>query len=229
MATTGLLALGLACSITAGVVVPPDPTPEALTVAPPVAQAEPEPAKGKSMLGWGIFGVAFGIFNIGYGIPLTIFQPGDAVGVGMIPVGFGVGFIALGAVGIHYSKQRRAAWRAWAEAHPQQAELARNRRAPRDGVPELVVGGVLTGVGLATTIPMALILSIEPTDAPTFAYALAIMGGSSIVCGTALVVAGGFANQRLGRARRDLDARLQLAPVPWATPHGAGLGIAGRF
>jgi hypothetical protein len=207
------------------------------TVAPPpdpVAQTAPEPPMGNNMFGFGIFGVTLGILNIGYGVPLLVEAPGDAVGLGLIPIGFGAGFIALGAVGIHYGKQRRAVWRAWAAANPEKAELARKR--PSNGVPQLIVGSVMTGAGVATIIPMASILSTEARarepigdGPPDFAYALTVMGISSVICGTGLLISGGLDRARFRESRRGSAARLRVVPVPWGTPHGAGLGLVGRF
>src|SRR5690348_15178147 len=88
--------------------------------SPPAVQPEPpspEPPTGKPMFGWGVFGVAFGIANIGYGIPLTILGFGDATAESSIPIAFGAAFVVLGSLGIHYGKRRRAAWQAWADAN----------------------------------------------------------------------------------------------------------------
>jgi hypothetical protein len=45
--------------------------------------------------------------------------------LGLIPIGFGVSFVALGAVGIHYGKQRHTVRRAWRDADPHQVALIR--------------------------------------------------------------------------------------------------------
>jgi hypothetical protein len=186
---------------------PPIDQRERLKVGPPV----------------GIFGVAFGIFNIGYGIPLSITGPGDAYFSGSIPIAFGASFIALGAVGIHVGKRRGAAWQAWKDdptTPPQVREKIRRQVPPH--VPWLIAGGVTTPVGLATVGLMIPILADPILNTPHFAYGLTAWGAASVAAGVAMLTVGGLKSRR--RA-----THVVLVPTSWANRDGFGFGVAGRF
>ena len=211
-------------------------------LAPPLAHAKveqserpppPQPPTGKGLVGLGAFGIAFGIFNVGYGIPLSITCPGDACFSGSIPIAFGGSFIVLGALGVHYGRKRRATWKQWATRYPEAALLPRQRNTNRPGVPLIVAGTTSTLAAAATMIPMAIIID-ETGPAPgrkrytpTFAYAGATFGAASMAIGLSLLTVGAV---RLKRSRRaDSSARVELTPVPWMRPDGGGLGVVGRF
>jgi hypothetical protein len=185
---------------------------------------QPEPPRGRKLYAAGIFGVAFGIFNIGYGIPLSITGPGDAYFSGAIPIAFGASFIALGAVGIHVGKRRRAAWQAWTDdpTTPAQVRETTRHRAPPH-VPWLVVGGITTPVGLATVGLMIPILADPILNTPHFAYGLTAWGAASVAAGVAMLTVGGL------KSRRRIAHDFALVPTSWANRDGFGFGVAGRF
>lgn len=174
----------------------------------------PEPPKGKAMYGWGVFGVTFGIVNIGYGIPLSIEGPGDAFFSGAVPMAFGAGFVVLGSLGVHYGKRRKAAWYAWAGQ-----EMPR----PRPGVPALIAGGTSTGIGIATLIPALYVLPWQELGGKIAAG----IGGAAFLAGATLLTVGAFRLTMHRETRRPVS-RLQLAPTPWIGAQ-IGLGVAGRF
>jgi hypothetical protein len=201
---------------------------EPIEVLPPAddakPQARPEPPRGRALYGAGIFGVTFGIFNIGYGIPLSITGPGDAYFSGYIPIAFGASFIALGAVGIHYGKRRRKTWRAWQE-DPTAPPPVYERRPSH--LAWLVVGGVTVPFGLATIGVMIPNFTDPVLNTPSFAYGVTAWGAASVVAGVAMLTVGSVEARR--RVRRGREARLELTPTSWARRDGFGFGVAGRF
>jgi hypothetical protein len=192
---------------------------------PPAAEVQPEPPNGRGLYGAGIFGVTFGILNIGYGIPLSIDGPGDAFFSGYIPIGFGASFIALGAVGIHYGKQRRKIWKAWKQ-NPTAPLLVIERHPKPPHVPWLIVGGVTTPLGIATMAAMIPTFTDPILNTPTFAYWVVGWGAVSTAAGIAMLTAGVV---QLHRAKHGDHAWLELTPTSWAHREGFGLGVAGRF
>lgn len=182
----------------------------------------PEPPRGRKLYGWGIFGVTFGIFNLGYGIPIAITGPGDAYSTGYIPITFGASFIALGAAGIHYGKRRKKVWKAWHE-HPN-APLLDLRPPPAPAhVPWLIVGGVTTPLALAT-IGLSIPPMLDPVlNTPPGAYVVLAWGAASLTASIAMLAHGA------AMARRHHEPRVALVPTGWTTREGFGVGLAGRF
>jgi hypothetical protein len=203
----------------------------AFAAPPPAAKAEPEirpePPNGRGLYGAGIFGVAFGIFNIAYGIPLSITGPGDAYFSGYIPIGFGAAFITLGAVGIHYGKQRKKVWRAWKQ-DPTAPLLVHERRKIPAHVPWLIVGGVTLPLGLATIGTVIPEFTDPILNTPNFAYGVVTWGAVSAAAGIAMLTVGA-AQAKRHRARRGHETRVELTPTSWARRDGFGFGVAGRF
>lgn len=213
-------------------------------LAPPFAHASververpppPQPPTGKGLVGLGAFGIAFGIFNVGYGIPLSITCPGDACFSGSIPIAFGGSFIVLGALGVHYGRKRRARWNQWAARYPEAALLPRTPRTIRPGVPLIIAGTTSTLAAVSTMIPMALIIQwTGPSPGrkrytPTFAYAGTAFGAASTAIGLTLLTVGAV---QLSRSRKPTwysSAPVELTPVPWMRRDGVGLGLLGRF
>lgn len=219
---------GLCCPELARASPEPEPEPDELptwTEAPEPAQPRPEPPKGNGLYGAGIFGVTFGILNIGYGIPLSITGPGDAYFSGTIPIVFGTAFIALGAVGIHYGRRRRAVWKAW-DADPTAPPLVFERRTAPRHVPWLIVGGATVPLGLATIGVMIPELTDPILNTPTFAYWVTGWGGVTVVAGAAML---GVGVARYLQTQRRATSRLELVPTGWARRGSAGFGVAGRF
>lgn len=194
--------------------------------APAPAQARPEPPKGKALYGAGIFGVCFGIFNIGYGIPLSIAGPGDAYFSGYIPIAFGVSFIALGAAGIHHGKRRRKVWKTWA-ADPTAPPPTFGPKPPH--VPWLIVGGVTTPLALATIGLMIPEFTDPVLNPPQFAYWVMGWGGVSAAAGIAMLAIGGAKFHHARSRDKDGAVYLQLSPTGWARRESFGFGVAGRF
>jgi hypothetical protein len=191
-----------------------------------------EPPTGKPMFGWGVFGVTFGIVNIGYGIPLAILGFGDASAEASIPIVFGAGFVVLGSLGIHYGKRRRAAWRSWASANPQAAQRSPIRRRVRDRAGTgMLISGSLATLGGITTLPIAIVhpLTFGETDerSPIPSQVGAVVSGVSIVAGITLLGIGGHRRARENRAHR--STACQLVPTGWAGGDGWSFGVAGRF
>lgn len=184
------------------------------------------------MFGWGVFGVTFGIINIGYGIPLTILGFGDAHAEGSIPIAFGAAFVVLGSLGIHYGNRRRAVWRTWAAANPQaaQREVARRRSSDRAGTGMLITGSLALAGGL-TTLPITIVHPLTFADndprSPVPSYVGAAVSGASIVAGITLLAIGGERRGDENRAHRSTTWR--LVPTGWADARGWGFGVAGRF
>jgi hypothetical protein len=196
---------------------------------PPTAQ---QPPSGKAMFGWGVFGVTFGIFNIGYGIPLTILGFGDASAEGSIPIAFGASFVVLGALGIHYGNGRRAAWRAWAVDNPEAAERALIRLRVRDRTATgMLIGGSIAIVGGLTALPITIIhplMFAESDDRSAIpSHVGAAVSAASIVTGFVLLGIGG--HRRAQENRADRRTSWQLVPTGWANVGGWGFGVAGRF
>lgn len=186
------------------------------------SRPQPEPPRGRKLYALGIFGVTFGIFNLGYGIPIAITGPGDAYSTGYIPIAFGASFIALGAAGIHYGKRRKRVWRAW-HADPNAPLLDLRPPPARPHVPYLIVGGVITPLALAT-IGLAIPPMVDPRfNTPPSAYVVMGWGAASLVTGVTMLSVGA------ARGRRDAEPRVALAPTGWTTREGFGLGLAGRF
>jgi hypothetical protein len=200
-----------------------------------VARVEPpgpEPPTGKPMFGWGVFGVTFGILNIGYGIPLTILGFGDASAEGSIPIAFGAAFVVLGSLGIHYGKRRRAAWRTWAAANPPAAQrtMVHPRVRDRAGTGMLIAGSLATLGGL-TTLPIGIVHPLTFADnderSPIPSIVGAAVSGASIVTGITLLGIGG--QRRATENRTNRSTSWQLVPTGWANAQGWSFGVAGRF
>jgi hypothetical protein len=207
-----------------------------LALAPtPASAADPPPPKGNAMYGLGIASVAFGILNVGYGIPLAITCPGDACFSGYIGIGFGAAFIATGAAAIHFGKRRRAVYRAWTAESGVDAETWQRQRfgeVPPKGVGLLVTGSlsVLIGLaGLSASLSNTLLLDWQgnPVRPPAWAIVGDVFGSLAVVGGATML---GFGGRFAHRYRRWSRGQLTLSPpTPWLLPHGAGLAIAGRF
>jgi hypothetical protein len=170
--------------------------------------------------------VTFGIFNIGYGIPLAITGPGDAYFSGYIPIAFGASFIALGAVGIHYGKRRRAVWRACArcQAFPDTPLLGLRRRAAQPPhVPWLIVGGITAPFAIAT-IGLSIPPLVDPIlNTPPEAIGVACWGVASLAASVGMLALGA------SKVRRRHERRVALVPTAWTTREGFRVGLAGRF
>jgi hypothetical protein len=195
-------------------------------------RSSPEPPTGKPMFGWGVFGVTFGIVNIGYGIPLAILGFGDASAEASIPIAFGAAFVVLGSLGIHYGKRRRAVWRTWADANPRAAQrsLAHRASSGRAGTGMLISGSLALCGGL-TTLPIAIVhpLTFAENDprSPVPSYIGAAVSGASMVAGSVLLIFGADRRAAENRAYRSMTR--QIVPTGWANAHGWGFGVAGRF
>ena len=198
-----------------------EPTP---SVTP---EPRPEPPDGKGLTSAGIFGVTFGIINIGYGIPLAITGPGDAYFAGYIPIAFGAAFVTLGAFGIHYGKRRRRDWQSW-KCDPWAPAPVHDRSGRSRNLPWLIVGAAVTPLGITTTaltIPAFTdpILNVRPA-----AYALLSWGTASTAIGLGMLTVGAVLVGRDRHAKKH-SAHLEWTPVPWARRDGFGLAVAGRF
>jgi hypothetical protein len=189
------------------------------------ATSRPEPPKGRTLYGAGIFGVTFGIFNIGYGIPLTIEGPGDAFFSGAIPIAFGATFVALGAAGIHYGKRRKAVWAAWKRDPTAPPPLFVRVRPPKYTA-WFVVGGTTMSFGLATMAMMIPPITDPVLNTPSFAPWVMSWGAVSTAAGIAMLSVGGVERRR---ARPRPEPRVEVTPVPWARREGIGLALVGRF
>jgi hypothetical protein len=185
-----------------------------------LAEPDPPPPRGNAALGFGITGVAFGALLIAGGIPLVGVT--DADFVALTPIGFGVGFVVLGTVGIIVGKRRRAAWKRWASEHP--SELA-PRTKP--GTPQLIIGTTTFVAGTVTMIPTGVMLAnVARPEQPSFVGFMTAWASSSILTGVALIVDGSVRRHRHVRSERH---RATLTPTGWASREGSGFGVAGRF
>jgi hypothetical protein len=197
---------------------------EARAAPPPTSEpartAQPEPPRGRGLYGAGIFGVTFGLINLGYGVPLSVLAPEPFIG--LIPSAFGASFIALGAVGIHAGKRRRKVWQAWHD-DPFAPLLVLPRRQAAPHVPWLIVGGTLTPIGLAT-IGSMIPLYLDPVlNTPNFAIGVTAWGAVTTLTGVTLLSIGA------AKARRRTEARIAWLPTSWVTREGLGVALAGRF
>jgi hypothetical protein len=195
-------------------------------------RSSPEPPTGKPMFGWGVFGVTFGMVNIGYGIPLAILGFGDASAEASIPIAFGAAFVVLGSLGIHYGKRRRAVWRMWADDNPRAAQQLQVRRHSNDRAGTgMLISGSLALCGGLTTLPIAIVhpLTFAENDprSPIPAIVGAAVSGAAVVTGSVLLIFG--ADRRAAENRAHRSTTRQLVPTGWANAHGWGFGVAGRF
>lgn len=230
MRTSRLLVGLLVCGISTPALAGSPESPQVLEAElPPTA---PRPPTGKRMFGWGVFGVTFGIVNIGYGIPLTILGFGDAHAEGAIPIVFGAAFVVLGSLGIHHGNRRRAAWRTWAADNPQAAQRALVRPRVRDRAGTgMLIGGSLATLGGLTTLPIAIVhpLTFGETDerSPIPSHVGAVVSSASIAAGIVLLGIGGHRRAVENRGYRSTS--WQLIPTGWANTHAWSFGVAGRF
>lgn len=195
-------------------------------------RSSPEPPTGKPMFGWGVFGVTFGIVNIGYGIPLAILGFGDASAEASIPIAYGAAFVVLGSLGVHYGKRRRAVWRTWAAENPRATQPlpARRDASGRTGTGMLISGSLALCGGL-TTLPIAIVhpLTFAENDprSPVPPFIGAAVSGASIITGSILLMVG--SDRRAAQNRGPRSTTRQLVPTGWANARGWGFGVAGRF
>lgn len=245
-ALTLSLALSLAPSLARAAVPEEDPDPDRSEARPAPAEAptttttaapavDPKTARrAQTLYGLGIFGVSFGILNIGYGVPLAILCPGDACFSGYIGIGFGVAFIAVGAPMLHWGRQHRVRGlrrrRELERAH--QADLvARYGPEPPSGTGLLVGGSLSIAAGFGfLAFPITASQRGEPdgTPIPTPTWAKVGLGFDlAAIAGGAVML--GFGAKLAHRHRRWSRGGLSLLPMPWMPPGGFGFGLAGRF
>jgi hypothetical protein len=98
---------------------------------PNVESRAAEPPRGRLAIGFGIAGVVLGTPMIQAGIPLAILT--DAPIIGLIPLGVGIGLVALGTTGIVIGSKRNKAWRKWASSNGSRAKLTPSGWANRGG------------------------------------------------------------------------------------------------
>lgn len=203
----------------------------ALEQAQPIF-VEPPPPTGKGLFGAGIFGVSLGVLSIVAGATVLGIDPGHAGFSGAFPLGFGIGFVTMGALGIYYGQRRQRAHRAWAQRTG--LDLKAWRAAyPGQGPPPgrgMIVGGSLLSVGSLALLggsAGALDLDLYFGNSPRGWTYFGITAGSiGVFSGAVLLGLGGAKLHAHRKTRKQVSA---LVPVPWLGRRELGLGLVGRF
>lgn len=227
---SSVLALSLLASSPSELTPPP-----ALPVDRPELAGVPQPPRGSTMFGFGVFGVSFGLANMATGVGVIIGDPGDGGFTGMYPLVFGASFVALGAVGIHYGRRRRALYRDWQLANGQVPNWITSRHfpdAPPTGLGMLISGAVGVAVG-ATMLPY----TVDNLDSSTSRWrnegiGLTTMASLALASGAPLLIAGSIRLHRRNRWQaqlRDAYRDTVVVPTAFVRPGGAGIGAVGRF
>jgi hypothetical protein len=186
---------------------------------------EPPPPTGRTMMGFGIFGIVLGALNLSGGIAIYSIGLGEASFIGGIELGLGAGIMTLGAIGTHYGNRRRLEHRAWERRTGTDLEQWRRQhpdRAPAPGL-GLVIGGSFLAVG-------GIVLTSYTPTRWDIAYerdwlAFNITSGALMLAGGAVMI--GIGGASVHRHRR--EHRLTWVPSPWIGAHQLGLSISGRF
>jgi hypothetical protein len=201
-------------------------------VMPAFASIDPPPPPGRVMLGLGITGVVFGALNVAFGTFVLTSDP-DGVGIfGLAPLTFGVAFVTVGALGIHYGKRRRAALRRWEQEAGVDLEGWRAKHAGEGPPPglELVVGGsVMTACGASLLAFSAVVYSGFRSfrDPPVWTGFGMFFGTLATISGSLMM---GVGSTRVHRHRRARGLTSRMVPVPvFLGQRTYGFGVAGRF
>jgi hypothetical protein len=190
-----------------------------------LASLESPPPTGRTMMGFGIFGIVLGALNLSGGVAIHAIGLGEATFIGSIEVGLGVGIMTLGAIGTHYGNRRRLEHRAWERRTGLDLEQWRRLhpdRGPAPGLGLVIGGSFLTASGIT--------LSSYAATRWDIAYerkwlTFHIASGVFMLAGGAAMM--GVGGKSVHRHRR--EHRMAWVPSPWIGTHEVGLSISGRF
>jgi hypothetical protein len=192
--------------------------------APPEPIEEPPPT-GKTLMGFGIFGIVLGGINLAGGVAIYAIGLGEATFIGSYELGIGAGILTLGAIGTYYGNRRRLAHRAWERRTGLDLEQWRALHPDRGPPPGLglVIGGSFLAAG-------GIMLSSYAASRWDIVYErdwlpFHITSGVLMAAGGGVMM--GIGGKSVHRNRR--EHRMTWVPSPWVGAHGLGLSISGRF
>lgn len=196
--------------------------PAAVTPVSASIEIPPPPPPGRVMLGLGITSVVLGVGNVAFGTFVLLADP-DGVGIlGLAPLTFGVAFVTVGALGIHYGNRRRAALRRWEQEAGVDYE-------PPPGVEKVVGGSVMAVCGVSLLAWSAVVYSgyRVSTDAPVWTGFGMFFGSLATIGGGVMM---GVGITRVQRHRRARSVTSRIVPVPvFLGRRTYGFGVAGQF